>query len=266
VNEETLLSFTASATDADSPANTLTYSLTGMVPSGAAINSSTGTLTWTPTEAQGPGNYNFTVKVTDSGTGNLTDEESITVTVNDENIAPTLDALPDLNLQANPGAQTVSLSEIGGKMVELTAQITTTTSSGSSTTEKIDGFSEPVAVTIDLSNLGVLPPEHIAKLTAVRFEKDAAGNITPVRLGGTYDPATRTFTFYTDRFSLYSVLRADKITNINLTLNNVVAKVNGASRALDVAPKLINNRTGGVRFTSTKLKNRAEHKFRSAYF
>ena len=54
VDEQTLLTFTATATDADLPANTLTFSLSGE-PAGAAIDPVTGVFTWTPTEAQGPG-------------------------------------------------------------------------------------------------------------------------------------------------------------------------------------------------------------------
>ncbi|MBP7031560.1 MAG: tandem-95 repeat protein, partial [Anaerolineaceae bacterium] len=87
VAEETALSFTATATDADLPANTLTFSLVG-APEGASINPATGAFTWTPTEAQGPGEFTFTVKVCDSGDPVLCDEEEITVTVSEVNIAP----------------------------------------------------------------------------------------------------------------------------------------------------------------------------------
>ncbi|WP_107942767.1 putative Ig domain-containing protein [Metasolibacillus fluoroglycofenilyticus] len=89
VDEESLLTFTASATDADLPENSLTYSLVG-APTGASINAMTGVFTWAPTEAQGPASYTFTVRVSD---GALTDEESITVTVNEVNTAPVLAAI-----------------------------------------------------------------------------------------------------------------------------------------------------------------------------
>ncbi|WP_342472442.1 putative Ig domain-containing protein [Metasolibacillus sp. FSL H7-0170] len=86
VDEGSLLTFTASATDADLPENSLTYSLVG-APTGASINAMTGVFTWTPTEAQGPGSYTFAVRVSD---GTLTDSETITVTVNEVNAAPVL--------------------------------------------------------------------------------------------------------------------------------------------------------------------------------
>ena len=49
VNEETALTFTATATDADIPANTLTFSLDAGAPAGATINATTGAFSWTPT-------------------------------------------------------------------------------------------------------------------------------------------------------------------------------------------------------------------------
>ena len=95
-DEQTLLTFTASASDPDIPANTLTYSLSGE-PAGAVIDPVTGVFTWTPSEAQGPGSYGFDVIVTDDGVPNLSDTETITVTVNEVNVAPTV---------TNPGDQT----------------------------------------------------------------------------------------------------------------------------------------------------------------
>jgi hypothetical protein len=80
VAEGALLSFTATATDADVPANTLTFSLDAGAPAGAAIDGSTGAFSWTPTSAQ-VGQHPVTVRVTDSGAPALSDFELITVTV-----------------------------------------------------------------------------------------------------------------------------------------------------------------------------------------
>jgi len=90
VDELTLLSFTATATDGDLPANTLTFSLGAGAPTGAAITAG-GNFTWTPSEDQGPGVYPITVSVSD---GTTTDEETINVTVNDVNSAPVLASIP----------------------------------------------------------------------------------------------------------------------------------------------------------------------------
>lgn len=90
VDEGIQLSFTATATDPDLPANTLTYSLVG-APEGASIHPDTGTFTWTPTEAQGPGIFNVTVRVSD---GNLSHERAVVITVNEVNTAPVLAGIP----------------------------------------------------------------------------------------------------------------------------------------------------------------------------
>ena len=92
IAEGTELTFTATATDTDLPANTLSFSLadgTGAIPTGAAITAG-GLFSWTPTEAQGPGSYTFDVVVSD---GTITDSETITVTVIEANSAPVLAAI-----------------------------------------------------------------------------------------------------------------------------------------------------------------------------
>lgn len=92
IAELVVLTFNASATDPDA-GQTVTFSLTGNVPAGAAITPA-GAFSWTPTEPQGPGSYTFTVLATDSGVPGATDEETITVTVSEVNLAPSLAAIP----------------------------------------------------------------------------------------------------------------------------------------------------------------------------
>jgi hypothetical protein len=93
VDELAPLTFTATATDADVPANTLTFTLVscaaGTFPTGATITTG-GSFSWTPTEAQGPGTYCGKVVVTDDGTPNRSDSEEVSITVNEVNVAPDL--------------------------------------------------------------------------------------------------------------------------------------------------------------------------------
>jgi len=73
------VSIQLSASDADVPANTLTYSLvTG--PPGMTV-STAGHLIWTPSEAQGGATHPVTVRVTDNGVPPLSDSESFSITV-----------------------------------------------------------------------------------------------------------------------------------------------------------------------------------------
>ena len=101
VNELTPLAFTVVASDpGPCPGETLTFSLDAGAPAGATINGSTGAFTWTPAEAQGPGTFPITVRVTDNGSPPLSDFETITVTVNEVNSAPVV---------ANPGNKFVTV-------------------------------------------------------------------------------------------------------------------------------------------------------------
>ncbi len=92
LNQE--LSFTASATDADLPEQTLSYSLSesefGSVPTGATINSESGLFTWTPDT---PGSYSFDLVVQDDGSPSPGfDFQTLDITVYDptENQPPLL--------------------------------------------------------------------------------------------------------------------------------------------------------------------------------
>src|SRR6185436_12971018 len=61
VTEGDTLTFTARASDSDSPRQTLTFSLDPGAPTGATINPTTGAFSWTPGESHGPGMHSITV-------------------------------------------------------------------------------------------------------------------------------------------------------------------------------------------------------------
>jgi uncharacterized repeat protein (TIGR01451 family) len=85
----------AEASDADIPANVLTFSLGTNAPVGASIDPTNGIFTWTPAEEQGPGTNLITILVTDDGEPNLSAMQSFTVVVNEVNEAPILAAIAD---------------------------------------------------------------------------------------------------------------------------------------------------------------------------
>jgi hypothetical protein len=89
VDEGVELSFTASASDADLPPNSLTFSLDEFAPAGAWITAD-GHFHWTPSEAQGPGDYPVNIIVTDNGSPSLSATQTFMITVNEVNQAPTI--------------------------------------------------------------------------------------------------------------------------------------------------------------------------------
>ena len=90
IAELTLLTVTNTAIDTDIPANLLTYTLLNP-PVGAAIDTN-GVVTWTPTEAQGPGTNTITTVATDNGIPALSATNSFVVLVTEVNTPPMLPA------------------------------------------------------------------------------------------------------------------------------------------------------------------------------
>ncbi|HEY6227999.1 MAG TPA: putative Ig domain-containing protein, partial [Verrucomicrobiae bacterium] len=97
VAELTPLNVTFTATDPDLPTQALTFSVVS-APAGVQLNPTTGSVTWTPTEAQGPGTYTISVAVADNGSPVLRATNSMTVTVTEVNTKPTLNSIPNYTL------------------------------------------------------------------------------------------------------------------------------------------------------------------------
>jgi RHS repeat-associated protein len=89
IAEGDMFSLQAVASDSDVPVNVLTYHLIGTPPSGMSIGSS-GLITWTPTEVQGPDSYEVSVEVSD---GDLSDVQTFTIVVTELNQPPVLAAI-----------------------------------------------------------------------------------------------------------------------------------------------------------------------------
>ncbi|MEX1028303.1 MAG: FG-GAP-like repeat-containing protein, partial [Candidatus Paceibacterota bacterium] len=92
IDELTSLAFTVAASDIDLPNDTLSFTLTS-APPGAVIDEDTGRFSWTPTEAQGPGQFDLTVQVTDNQGSE--DSKDFRVTVNEVNQPPSLNQIGD---------------------------------------------------------------------------------------------------------------------------------------------------------------------------
>jgi len=84
VGEQTTETITVVATDPQS--DPLAYFLT-QAPAGMTIGAP-GLITWTPSEAQGPGSYPVTIRVEEQGNSASFDLESFTITVNEVNLHP----------------------------------------------------------------------------------------------------------------------------------------------------------------------------------
>ncbi|MDJ0959734.1 MAG: putative Ig domain-containing protein [Acidimicrobiia bacterium] len=171
-DELTSITFTATASDPDLAANTLTFSLVGEPP-GATIDAG-GAFSWTPTEAQ-DGTYTFDVVVVDDGTPALADSQTITVTVNEVNLPPSVAAPAD---QADDEGATVAVS-IGGSDPDDPADVLTFSALGlppglsvdpasgliSGTVDPTAAAGSPYVVTVGVRDDGVPTLQDVASFT-----------------------------------------------------------------------------------------------------
>lgn len=77
--------FTAKAADADRPSTSLTYRLGPNAPTTARIDAKTGRFQWTPSESDGPGQFQFSVEVSD---GVATSSTPVSIDVREINVPP----------------------------------------------------------------------------------------------------------------------------------------------------------------------------------
>ena len=123
VAEGSPVAVTASATDADLPAQTLTYSLV-TAPMGATIGATTGAFAWTPGEGDGPGTHPVTIRVTDCG--GATAETSFTITVTEGNAPPVLASISNQSVaEGSPVAVTASATDADVPAQTLTYSLVT---------------------------------------------------------------------------------------------------------------------------------------------
>jgi len=92
--EGTTLQFAVQALDTNQPPVPLSFFLSPDAPSGAGIEVGTGLLTWTPTEAQGPGLYTLTIIVAQTASPFLSVTRSFTVEVTESNLPPVINPVP----------------------------------------------------------------------------------------------------------------------------------------------------------------------------
>jgi ELWxxDGT repeat protein len=147
------------ASDPNTPALSLTYSLAAGAPSGVGINPTSGLLTWTVPADQMIGTYPVTVVATDSGTPAQSTSATFNLDVIDPGPAPTI------------STATVSIKH--GFAITLT-------------------FSQPLdqATALDASNyLLAIPAKPVGK-----HHKGPAPQPTPIPLGISYDAATNQVT------------------------------------------------------------------------
>jgi hypothetical protein len=109
-----LLKFTATATDAGSPPQTLTFSLDVGAPSGASIDPVRGVFTWIPPFSATVTTNSIVVRVTDDGIPPMTDAKSFVVIA-----IPDTTPITILGIQADSGQATLTWTSEPGRSYRL---------------------------------------------------------------------------------------------------------------------------------------------------
>jgi hypothetical protein len=158
------------------------------VPSGATINSSTGAFSWTPgfTDA---GTYKLKVKATDNGTPNLSDDEQITITVNNVNRAPSVGNITGASTALEGESKTYSVTASDDDVDPLTYAWTvksgaaTITSGAATNTATVNFLDGPSSVNLQV----VVSDGHVGG----QVTKNLDGNLISV---ANVDPDITSFT------------------------------------------------------------------------
>lgn len=124
-------SFSVAATDADVPAQTLTYSLDAGAPTGATINPTTGAFSWQTSSLTQPGVYPITFRATDNGTSPLSATATVNLTVIDALVPGHLDFSAANYTVTEGGQATITVTRTIGSDGAITVQYAT--SSGGAT-------------------------------------------------------------------------------------------------------------------------------------
>ena len=175
-----VLTFTASATDSDEPADTLTYFLDPTAPAGASIHGSTGVFTWTPSAE---GTVTFPVLVSD---GTVSVNQNVTVNVGPAaaNQAPQFGSISNQTTVVNQQLQ-FNLPATDPENDNLTFSLVTTDLPGNPQVDSVTGqftwtptqASPGFNVTVRVTDPGGL--SDTATFTVTVNEDNSGGNTPP---------------------------------------------------------------------------------------
>jgi hypothetical protein len=117
VPDDAPLTFSAGASDADLPPNTLTYSLAAGAPAGASIQPATGLFAWSPGTLSVPSTNSVTVVVMDDGSPSLSDSRTFRLTILPRSTFPVIQSINN-----SAGTVTLRWSALPGRTYRVLAK------------------------------------------------------------------------------------------------------------------------------------------------
>lgn len=255
ITETFELTFTAAATDNNN--DTLTYGLSGE-PTGASINSSSGLFSWTPTNAQGPGIYTFTVVVSD--TAPLTDSQEIVVTVTDLDIDYSVAVDPTSLNEGNIGTQPVTFTVTRSGATDFASQVdynfggtATLGDDYSGLTSTLNFAADEISQTVSVNVLGdwVVEPDDSLSLTLTSGTSPSGGLVS-------YTPQSITTTILNDDNAGITVISSTTpltISEPNSSEVFTIALTSQPTATVSIALTNTNSSECGLSATSVELNS-----------
>ncbi len=117
---------------------------------------------------------------------------------------------------------------------------TTDTAVNAAGTNDSSAVKDPERVSFDLSDQELADTSH---LTLVKYVTQPDGTVEVVKLGGTFDPETNTFSAYADGEGVYDLVHDPDVTKITFAIGQKEVFANDAVKTNDVAPVLHENKT-----------------------
>lgn len=202
IDELTPLNVSASATDVDLPPNPLSFSLVDQ-PAGMTIGASSGAISWTPSEAQGPSVNTITVVVTDDSpfavnAQHLSTTNQFTVTVHEVNLPPKLtvsaaqavDELKLLNVSASATDPDLPLNTLTFSLITPPEGMKINPATGAITWTPTEAQGAgSYTVTVEVRDNGLPPLSATASFPVVVNEVNLAPTL-PTQIGHTIDELT----------------------------------------------------------------------------
>jgi len=242
-----------SATDPDLPMNDLTLSLVSG-PDDLTFDSATRSLAWTPAEAQGPGRYPVTVRVTD---GTVAVEQTFTLVVMETNQRPVVGGI---TASPNP----VSIGEPVGIVITATdadepQNVLTYSLAGSGLPDNLSGRftwiaagSGPITLTARVSD-GTATVERVVSITVIGNTPPTISDIPAQETGLNQPTAWQSFTVGDQETAVGQLRVTAKSSNPILVPedNIVLFEVGGAERHVLVLPALDQSGRASITLTVT---------------
>jgi VCBS repeat-containing protein len=247
VAELATLSLTASATDADLPADTLTYTLdAASIALGMSIDATTGVFSWTPTESQGGLIPSVTITVTDSGSGTLTDSETFIITVieNILVISGIDTGIITENVSQTSGTLTLSYNQPTINPSLNGANFIAETIVGTHGSLTIDAFGHWNYIINDLATTQQLGVGERIFDTFTVSTNDGILHDVIITLNGSEDVyVSSPFPSDSDKTSLFGFYTSDleNVSNINTDLNSVLDPTASLASSLHKIPSIVPN-------------------------